>query len=147
MPVFGGWIVGEEEKLERLGRAGVENFVCLAGRMEEEVAAGEGVAGGVGTDGRAAGGDPEEFPLGGVGVEGPYALAGARRVSSKGWPPRPVGVWRFAPRAMESSLLEPPKVFFGEDHVSHGTSSRWSLRCAMCRICWPAAIAPSWSLR
>jgi hypothetical protein len=58
-----------------------------------------------------------------------------------------VGVWRFAPRAMESSLLEPPKVFFGEDHVSHGTSSRWSLRCAMCRICWPAAIAPSWSLR
>ena len=66
MPILGRRVVGDEHELERLGGAGVENLVRLAGRVEDDVADGEGVAGGIGADRGGAGGDPKKFPLGGV---------------------------------------------------------------------------------
>ena len=74
MPVFGRRVVGDDEELKGLGRAGVENLVRLAGRVQDDIADGKRVAVSIGADGGRAGGDPEEFPLGGVRVEGAHVL-------------------------------------------------------------------------
>ena len=104
VPDIGERIVGDE-RVEEILAAGAGELMGLAGRVEHDVTGTGDLRAGGRADGRGAGMKEEQFPLRRVAVVGAAALAGAGLPysRSKGWPPSPVGVLRFAHSARETS--------------------------------------------